>query len=116
VDQSVSRANPAIRAALRATFPEYRGRKVRVLPYTRPLFLQTTWSEGSIDKVKVIRLSDGQVGDATNLAGWGAAEEVACPPGHILVVHSLSGVHDLGISIYVPTDALPTGPVAALLS
>jgi hypothetical protein len=108
VNQTVSRSHPVLKAALRATFPDYRGRKVRVAPYTRPLFLQTTWSEGSRDEVKAIRLADGQVADASGFAGWGAAEEVACPAGHVLVVHTVSYGHDLGITFYVPVDPAPS--------
>ena len=111
---TVSRAHPAVKAALRATFPEYRGRRVRIAPYTEPLFLQTTWSEGSRDVVKAVRLSDGSVADAANLRGWGAAEEVVCPPGHMLAVHSVAGVHDLGVTFFVRPDELDA-PAARLL-
>ncbi len=99
---TVSRSHPAVKAALRATFPEYRGRKVRVAPYTEPLFLQTTWSEGCRDFVKAIRLSDGAVASATGLAGFGQMEKVACPPGSVLAVHTLVGTADLGVTFYVP--------------
>ena len=64
--------------------------------------------------MRAVRLSDGAVADAANLRGWGAAEEVVCPPGHLLAVHSVSGVHDLGVTFYVRSDEL-TAPAARLL-
>ena len=111
---TVSRAHPAIRAALAATFPAYKGRKVRIARYERPVYCQTTWSEGSRDVVKAVRLSDGLVADAANLRGWGAAEEVPCPAGHMLVVHSVAGTADLGITFYVRDDELSSPTLRTL--
>lgn len=116
----VSKAHPLIKQVLRSTFPEYRGRKVRVREYDGPQTLTVCWDEGTRDYVKVVVFDRG-IGTLRSGAPWqnpmGVLAKVDQPAGSLLVVHSLSGVHDLGITITVRPDesGLTSGDVAGLL-
>jgi len=109
---TVSRSLPAVKAALAATFPDYRGRKVRVAPWTGPLHLDLSWSGGTCDKVALLDLTGGRVGHLVVPSPWarGAADPVDCPAGAVLVVRSYFCGKDAGVTFYVRPDA----PVALL--
>lgn len=100
--QLVSRSNPLVKRVLQATFPEYRGRKVRVQPYTGPRRWTVCWDEGSRDQVKLIDLARGT---ADLRAGSpfqnpeGVLALVDQPENSLLVVHTISCGVDAGITI-----------------
>jgi hypothetical protein len=104
----VSRSDPRVRAILSATFPDYRGRKVRVARFDRPLHLDLSWSGGTIDKVALIDFRNGRIGHLVVPAPWshGAADPVDCPAGALLVVRSYFLGVDAGVTIYVRPDSL----------
>lgn len=106
----VSRALPAVKAALRASFPDYKGRKVRIAPWTGPLHLDLSWDGGTVDKVVVLDLSGGRVGRLVVPSPWarGAADPVDCPPGAVLAVRSWFCGVDAGVTFYVRPD-VPAG-------
>jgi len=97
-----SRANPLIKRVLAATFPEWRGRLIRVGEYDRPRFWTVCWDEGSRDEVKLIDLSRG-VADLTAGSPFtnpdGALALVDQPEGSLLVIHSVNAGRDGGITI-----------------
>lgn len=113
----VSRSLPLVRDLLRVSFPDYRGRKVRVAPWTSPLYLDLSWSGGTIDKVVLIDFRNGRVGKLVVPSPWarGAADPVDCPPGAVLAVRSWFCGHDSGVTFYVrPGDpALVAGLLPA---
>lgn len=102
-----SRSDPLIRRVLSATFPEYRGRLIRVERYTAPRRWTVCWDEGSRDTVKVIDLTRG-IGTLRSGAPWTNPEGVLAlveqPPGSLLVVHSIVCGSDRGITIIVRDD------------
>lgn len=107
------RSDPRVRAILSATFPDYRGRKVRVARFDRPLHLDLSWSGGTVDKVALIDFRNGRIGHLVVPAPWshGAADPVDCPPGAMLVVRSYFCGSDAGVTIYCrPDDAGLLGP------
>jgi hypothetical protein len=102
----VSRSVPAVKAVLSATFPDYRGRKVRVALWSSPLHLDLSWSGGTVDKVALVDFHRGRVGHLRVPAPWshGAADPVDCPPGALLVVRSYFCGTDAGVTIYYRPD------------
>ena len=110
---TVSRSDPLIKRALAATFPRYKGRKVRVVPFTAPLHLDLSWSGGTKDDVALIDVRNGRIGRLVVPSPWarGAADPVYCPPGAVLAVHSYFCGVDSGVTFYVrPDDAPLLGP------
>lgn len=101
------RSDPLVKAALAATFPDYRGRKIRVAAWSGPLHLDLSWDGGTCDKVALIDVASGRVGHLVVPSPWaaGAADPVDCPPGAILVVRSWFCGVDSGVTFYVrPAD------------
>lgn len=99
-----SRANPLIKKVIAATFPEYRGRLIRVVEYTGPRWWTVCWDEGSRDRVSLIDLGRGiaefRAGSPfTNPDG--VLAKVDQPDGSILVVHSIVAGQDRGLTIIV---------------
>lgn len=116
----VSKSHPLVKRVLAATFPEYRGRKVRVVEYDRPRLWTVCWDEGSRDTVRLIDLTRG-VATLRSGAPWtnpeGVLARVDQPEGSLLVVHSISCGRDVGITIVVRPPADPAiAPMLALLS
>lgn len=102
------RSDPRVKAILRATFPDYRGRKVRVALWSSPLHLDLSWSGGTVDKVALVDFVHGRIGKLVVPSPWarGAADPVDCPPGAMLVVRSYFCGTDAGVTIYCrPADA-----------
>lgn len=118
----VTKSHPAVKAILAATFPEWRGRKVRIVATDGPFHFSPAWDGGSRDVVHVVRLADGAVGAYPCDAPWSdtaqaARDGVKVPPGLAIVMHSTFCGKDAGVSIYVapPTlRAFPAGTLAAL--
>ena len=115
----ISRSNPAIKALLAATFPDYKGRKIRIcVPECRVQFDQNGGG-GTYDRVMALRLEDGATARLPRLAPWTdeavamANDGVDVPPGMLLVVWSRFCGADLGITIYAaPATAACLAPTA----
>jgi hypothetical protein len=104
----VRRSDPMIRRILAATFPDYRGRKVRIsLVDDRPISLDYHRSGGSRDVARMVRIADGAIGAPALSSPWNDSGAVVVPPGHLLVVHSHFLGSDAGIAIYGRPDSLP---------
>lgn len=109
----VSRSDARVKRVLAATFPDYRGRKIRVAAWSSPVYVDWNWSGGTRDFVAVIAPGRG-VGFASVPAPWrhdhGPVDPAAFPAGSLLVVHSIFCGSDAGITIYAsPSDALIGG-------
>jgi hypothetical protein len=105
MDQSakLSISDPFVRWLLRASFPEYKGRKISARLYVRPLSLDLNWDGGSRDSVIFL---DPVSGAASALRvpspfDRAAHEPVVLPPGRILAVHSIFCGRDTGVTLYV---------------
>jgi hypothetical protein len=102
------RSDPRVKKLLAATFPSYKGRKVKAVAWDdRPLHLDLSWSGGTKDDVVLLDLSGGRVGKLVVPAPWshGAADPLTVPVGAILAVHSYFCGVDAGVTFYVrPAD------------
>lgn len=101
---TLSRSNPVVKRLLAATFPNYRGRKLRAVAVApdRPLYFDLHWSGGSRDVIRLVRVADGAIG-TPRVPAWYSGHDgaVVVPAGHLLVVHSHFVGVDAGITVYV---------------
>jgi hypothetical protein len=115
----LSRSNPAVKALIRATFPAYRGRLIRMEAYTGPRRWTVCWDEGSKDSVVLLDMRRGRA-ELRSGAPWTNPEGVLAlvdqPAASILVVHSIVCGSDRGLTIIVrepEAGLLPEGVTIA---
>lgn len=103
-----SRSHPLIRKALKATFPEYRGRTIEVEPWTHPVWVQWNWDGGSRDYVRFL-LPDGQVGVPNVPAPWShdwpRLNPADWPAGTVAAVRHVFCGKETGVTFYVSPDS-----------
>jgi len=111
----VSRKDQSIKAILKATFPEYRGRTISVDFTPAITFHDTNWGGGSRNQYHAIGLNGESQRLSVN-APWANPVEgkrIDMPTTALIVKHSIFCGHDLGITIYAhPQNAprwLPAG-------
>ena len=98
---------------VRATFPEYRGRKIRVQPRERVTFSSLNWEGGSRSQYRACTLTGQWTGSAAKYnaqAPWANQAEgksVDIPPGACIVEHVMFCGKDLGLRIYVRPEDMP---------
>jgi hypothetical protein len=99
----LSTADPLVKALLRVSFPNYRGRKVSASAWRGPLSLDLNWDGGSRDYVVLIDFAAERIGRLVSPSPWarGAHDPVDAPPGSILAVHSIFCGRDVGVTFYV---------------
>src|ERR1700730_5486867 len=94
-----------IRRILKATYPDYRGRKIRIVPQRYPLNFKSYWEGGSRDYFAFVRLDTMQSAAMPAQSAFDkdirGAESVTLPPGVICVEHSIFCGRDIGIRIHV---------------
>ena len=109
---SVSRGHPLIKKALKLAFPDYKGRKITVEPYSGPKRFTQYWDGGTKDDLVLIRVKDAATADVEAIGhpalNRQAFEPFDQPPGTILVVHSRFQGHDMGVRLYVREAEQPT--------
>lgn len=106
--RSLSRSDPLVKRLIAASFPNYRGRKIKAVVTDDALALDLSWSGGTVDKV--VLLTPNGSGTLVVPSPWarGANDPVAVPPGAILAVHSYFVGVDAGLTFYFnPAAALP---------
>lgn len=113
----VSKADKSIKAIISATFPEWRGRKVRIQPATS-YRVENFWDGGSRCYVKAYSLDTGKAADAapetSNPMRNEAHTTVEIHVGVALVEHQIFCGQDAGITIYVnPASLAPLLPAKA---
>lgn len=102
----VSRSIPVIRRIIEATYPNYKGRKIKLRSYT-PHELHSYWDEGSRDTFALVNLNAGTVGHMESNHPFFEAQrspignKFILPPMCILVMHSIFMGKDSGLTIYV---------------
>ena len=105
---SISRTAP-VKRILAATFPEYRGRKIRLSVSDRPLDVRSCWDGGSRSYFTFVRLDTFVVMEMPAQSAFDkrvtGADAVTLPPGCACVEHIYFCGKDLGITIHVGTDA-----------
>lgn len=117
----VSRSDKAIKAILAATYPEWKGRRVRVVVATN-YRLENYWDGGSRCYVKAYAIATGAAAEpvAATSTPWKSEAHavIEVPQGVLLVEHQIFMGKDAGITIYVnPSNvdaaALPQAREAA---
>lgn len=94
---------------LAATFPEYRGRSIKVVFENTITFYDTNWGGGTRNVYKAIA-SDGRVAQLQVPAPWlnmVEGKSVEIPQNALVVEHSDFCGHDCGITIHAHTSHLP---------
>jgi len=116
--EKLSTANPLVKKVIAASFPEYRGRKVKARLWTRPMRLQNYWDGGSRSYYVAIRMADGAVSDfgTDNPFLRESHEPVDLPEGVLLVEHSYFLGKDSGLTIWARAGLLEAGEAVALLA
>ncbi len=108
----VSITDPSIRKIVSATFPTYRGRKIRVETSDRPVHVESYWSGGSRNYFQAYDMRDGRTmpvpQNGTPFDGGPIRPDgVEVPAGFAIVEHSIFCGKDAGIRIHVHPDSLP---------
>lgn len=107
----VERAQVA--ALVDATFPDYKGKKYRVVPLDSVTIMDLNWHGGTRSQYRGCTLAGERTGalDKWNaVAPWRNAAEgsqVEIPKGACLVKHSMFCGKDSGLTIYVHPDNMP---------
>lgn len=114
---ALSKANPLVKRLLAATFPEYRGRKVRVRSWRGPMVLENYWSEGSRSYYVAVRVTDGSIADfgTDNPFLRQSHEPVDLPAGVLLVERSIFMGRESGITVWGRQETLEAGETPRLL-
>lgn len=90
----VSKSHPAVKAILSACFPQYKGRKIKlVLSAELATYACSDWDGGSRTVARFYNLRTGGVVYAMGGAGQ------SCPEGWAIVEHSVFCGQDAGITI-----------------
>lgn len=113
--EKLSTANPLVKRVIAATFPEYRGRKVKAQYWRGPRRLENYWDGGTRSYYVAIRIEDGAVADfgTDNPFHQSAHEPVDLPSGVLLIEHVIFCGKDLGLRIWARQDDAQTiGAVA----
>jgi hypothetical protein len=110
--EKLSRANPVVKRLIAATFPEYKGRKIKARLWNGPMRLTNYWDGGTRSFYVAVRIEDGATSDfgTDNPFLRSAHDEVDLPDGVLLVEHSIFCGHDMGLTVWVKSPAqLPAG-------
>ena len=101
----VSVTDPLIRKLLQVTFPQYRGRKIKIVPQTYPLNCKSYWDGGSRDYFAFVRLDTFQSAAMPAQSAYDrdikGADSIMLPAGVACVEHSIFCGKDVGITIHV---------------
>lgn len=106
-------ARKDVEAIVRATFPDYRGRKFKVAATESATLHDLNWSGGSRSQYRSCTVTGHPIGSAdrfNRLAPWDHQAEgarVPVPPGAVLVRHSMICGKDTGLTIYVNPADMP---------
>jgi hypothetical protein len=108
---------------VRATFPEYRGRKIRVAAAEGVTLHDLNWSGGTRSQYRGASLSGQSLGNAdryNQLAPWDSrqieGQRLPLVPGVVVVEHSMFCGKDTGLRIYVHPADMPRLLAAPLAS
>jgi len=115
----LSRANPLVKRLIAATFPEYKGRKVKACLWRGPMHLQNYWDGGSRSYYVAVRISDGAISDfgTDNPFLRSAHEPVDLPVGVILVENTWFLGRNTGLTIWMrPENGIEDATVVGLLA
>lgn len=109
--QSVKLNTKQAKPIVKATFPDYRGRKFRLEFRDSVRFYDVNWSGGSKNEYKLVNTS-GQIGTLAGVtrAPWDnpiEGQEFSLSPDVMIVKHSFFCGSDMGITIYAHPSLAP---------
>jgi len=96
-----------------ATFPEYRGRKIKIDASGSVTFTDLNWSGGTRSQYRACSLAGDKSGNMdpyNNAAPWANPAEggiVSIPVGHCVVEHSICCGRDIGLIVHVHPQDMP---------
>lgn len=96
-----------------ATFPEYKGRKFRIVASTTVCLQELNWSGGTKSQYRAASFEGDYLGSADKfslLAPWANKAEgvvVPIPHGTVVVEHTIFTGRDLGLRIWVHPSDMP---------
>ena len=102
-------------AIVRATYPEYRGRKVAIEVTDSPIDVRSYWEGGSRDYFRFVNLTTMEVASVPQQSAFDrpiqGADQVKLLDGFACVMHSIFCGKDLGITIMIgAANAAPLLP------
>jgi hypothetical protein len=107
---AVSKTDATIARILRATYPDYRGRKIFIVPQTYPLDVKSYWEGGSRSFFQFLNLATFETAVVPAQSGFDrqivGADSVTLPVGIACVEHCIFCGKDCGIRIHVNPDNL----------
>jgi hypothetical protein len=107
---TASKTDPTIARILRATYPDYRGRKIFVQATTFPIDVRSWWDGGSRSYFSFLNLATFQTAAMPAQSAFDkqikGADQVTIPPGIACIEHVYFCGKDCGIRIYVNPENL----------
>jgi len=94
---------------LNASFPDYSGRKIKLVETDHVTLCDLNWGGGSRNYYCLLRASDGAAMHYEPAAPWAEMNEgsrVALSPRVLVVEHSIFCGQDCGITIYAHPEAM----------
>jgi hypothetical protein len=102
---NLSITDPLVRRIVRATYPDYRGRKIALVSQSYPLNVKSYWEGGSRSYFTFLRLDTFAVASMPAQSGFDTqiqgAESVTLPENVACIEHCYFCGKDLGIRIHV---------------
>ena len=110
---SISVKRQDVAAIVAATFPDYKGRKIKVSSRANIVLTDLNWSGGTRSQYRTCTIAGQGLGGADRYnaqAPWANQAEgksVPVPPGAVIVEHSMFCGKDGGLRIYVNPADMP---------
>ena len=108
MNKSIKISTKQAKPILQKTFPQYKGRKIRVELANKVYIHDTNWSGGTRNKYMALQ-SNGDFNAYNAPAPWVNKEEgkaIDMVPGMMIVMHTIFCGKDIGITIYIhPSNA-----------
>jgi hypothetical protein len=102
-----------VAAIVLGSFPEYRGRKLRICPSEKVTLTQLNWEGGSRSQYRAVTLEGFPIGNTdeyNQVAPWNNPAEgktFAIPQGVVIVEHVMFCGKDLGLRIWTNPQDMP---------
>lgn len=105
---------PDVERVIRAAFPSWRGRKVRIAACERLTLQDMYWSGGSRSEYVAVNIATMQAGSPSQqtrnppqFGGPRVTPEVEIPPGCVIVEHSIFCGKDAWVRLHVHPSNMP---------
>lgn len=115
-EKITQQTHPKIVALAKAAFPDYRGRKFRLVVDADPIDVRSYWDGGSRDYFRFVNLATAAMAEVPAQSAFdkpiNGAERVELPPHVACVRHSYFCGKDSGLTVFLPKPATVTEPAA----